>query len=413
MRKLLINIKGLLQTGDLNAPVKKGKAMQQLSQIENAWLLLKDGKIEDYGKMQALPEITEVKTTDLKGRYVLPTWVDSHTHLVYASNREDEFIDRLKGKTYQEIAAKGGGILNSAKKIQATDEEDLYQSARNRLTDLIKLGTGAIEIKSGYGLTTEAELKMLRVIRRLKKEIPIPVRATFMGAHAIPTDYKNDKVAYINLVINEMLPQVAKHQLADYVDIFCEKGFFDLSETEKILAAADRYQLKPKIHVNQFNSFGGVDLAVKYNALSVDHLEELSSSDITSLQKGNTLPVALPGCSFFLSIPYTPVRKLIDNGLPVVLASDYNPGSSPSGNMNMVNALACIKMKMLPEEVINASTINAAHAIEVDQQVGSIAKGKRANLIITKKIPSYGFMPYAFGTDSIDHVMINGNKFEG
>jgi imidazolonepropionase len=413
MRKLLINIKGLLQTGDLNAPIKKGKAMQQLSQLENAWLLIKNGKIEDYGKMQALPDIADIEVIDLKDRYVLPTWVDSHTHLVYASNREDEFIDRLKGKTYQEIAAKGGGILNSAKKIQATDEEDLYQSARNRLTDLIKLGTGAIEIKSGYGLTTEAELKMLRVIRRLKKEMPIPVRATFMGAHAIPTNYKNDKVAYINLVINEMLPQVAKHQLADYVDIFCEKGFFDLSDTEKILAAADRYQLKSKIHVNQFNSFGGVDLAVKYNALSVDHLEELSSFDITSLQKANTLPVALPGCSFFLGIPYTPVRKLIDNDLGVVLASDYNPGSSPSGNMNMVNALACIKMKMLPEEVINASTINAAHAIEVDQQVGSVAKGKRANLIITKKIPSYGFMPYAYGTDSIDHVMINGNKFDG
>ena len=364
------------------------------------------------GKMQDLPDIKDAEKMDLTGRYVLPTWVDSHTHLVYASDREDEFIDRLKGKSYQEIAAKGGGILNSAKKVQQADEDDLYNSARRRLIDLIKLGTGAMEIKSGYGLTTDAELKMLRVIRRLKEEFPIPIKATFMGAHAVPAEYKDDKDAYLDLVVQEMLPKVAEEQLADFVDIFCEKGFFDLADTEKVLLAAEKYRLRSKIHVNQFNSFGGVQLATEHQALSVDHLEELSTNDIEALKNGRTLPVALPGCSFFLGIPYTPARRLIDNDLPLVLASDMNPGSAPSGNMNLVNALACIKMKMLPDEVINASTINAAHAMEVDDQVGSIAKGKNANLIITKDIPSYGYMPYAFGTNCIETVLINGKELE-
>ena len=412
MKKLLFNIKGLLQTDEGPTTVKKGKAMQELPRINNAWLLIEDGKIADMGKMQDLPDIKDAEKMDLTGRYVLPTWVDSHTHLVYASDREDEFIDRLKGKSYQEIAAKGGGILNSAKKVQQADEDDLYNSARRRLIDLIKLGTGAMEIKSGYGLTTDAELKMLRVIRRLKEEFPIPIKATFMGAHAVPAEYKDDKDAYLDLVVQEMLPKVAEEQLADFVDIFCEKGFFDLADTEKVLLAAEKYRLRSKIHVNQFNSFGGVQLATEHQALSVDHLEELSTNDIEALKNGRTLPVALPGCSFFLGIPYTPARRLIDNDLPLVLASDMNPGSAPSGNMNMVNALACIKMKMLPDEVINASTINAAHAMEVDDQVGSIAKGKNANLIITKDIPSYGYMPYAFGTNCIETVLINGKELE-
>lgn len=412
MKKLLINIKGLLQTYDGPTSVKRGKAMQELPRIENAWLLIENGKIADMGKMQDLPELKDAKKIDLSGKFVLPTWVDSHTHLVYASDREDEFIDRLKGKSYQEIAAKGGGILNSARKIQQASEDDLYSSARSRLIDLINLGTGAIEIKSGYGLTTDAELKMLRVIRRLKKDFPIPIKATFMGAHAVPAEYKDNKDAYLDLVIEEMLPLVAEQQLADYVDVFCEKGFFDLADTERILLAAGKYRLKTKIHVNQFNSLGGVKLATEHKALSVDHLEELSTKDIEALKNGRTLPVALPGCSFFLGIPYTPARKLIQNDLPVVLASDMNPGSAPSGNMNMVNALACIKMKMLPDEVINASTINAAHAIEVEDQVGSIAKGKNANLIITKEIPSYGYMPYAYGTNCIETVLINGKEFE-
>ena len=412
MKKLLFNIKGLLQTDEGPTTVKKGKAMQELPRINNAWLLIEDGKIADMGKMQDLPEIKDAERTDLSGRYVLPTWVDSHTHLVYASDREDEFIDRLKGKSYQEIAAKGGGILNSAKKVQQADEDDLYNSARRRLIDLIKLGTGAIEIKSGYGLTTDAELKMLRVIRRLKEEFPIPIKATFMGAHAVPEEYKDDKDAYLDLVVQEMLPLVAEEQLADYVDIFCEEGFFDLADTKKVLLAAEKYRLRSKIHVNQFNSFGGVKLATEHQALSVDHLEELSTNDIEALKEGRTLPVALPGCSFFLGIPYTPARRLIDNDLPLILASDMNPGSAPSGNMNMVNALACIKMRMLPDEVINASTINAAHAMEVDDQVGSIAKGKNANLIITKDIPSYGYMPYAFGTNCIETVLINGKELE-
>ncbi len=412
MKKLLFNIKGLLQTHEGPTTVKKGKAMQELPRINNAWLLIEDGKIADMGKMQDLPDIKDAEKMDLTGRYVLPTWVDSHTHLVYASDREDEFIDRLKGKSYQEIAAKGGGILNSAKKVQQADEDDLYNSARRRLIDLIKLGTGAMEIKSGYGLTTDAELKMLRVIRRLKEEFPIPIKATFMGAHAVPAEYKDDKDAYLDLVVQEMLPKVAEEQLADFVDIFCEKGFFDLADTEKVLLAAEKYRLRSKIHVNQFNSFGGVQLATEHQALSVDHLEELSKNDIEALKNGRTLPVALPGCSFFLGIPYTPARRLIDNDLPLVLASDMNPGSAPSGNMNLVNALACIKMKMLPDEVINASTINAAHAMEVDDQVGSIAKGKNANLIITKDIPSYGYMPYAFGTNCIETVLINGKELE-
>ena len=412
MKKLLFNIKGLLQTHDGITAVKRGTAMQELPQIDNAWLLIEEGKIADMGKMQDLPEIKGAERTDLSGRYVLPTWVDSHTHLVYASDREDEFIDRLKGKSYQEIAAKGGGILNSAKKIQQTDEDELYNAARSRLIDLIKLGTGAIEIKSGYGLTTDAELKMLRVIRSLKREFPIPIKATFMGAHAVPAEFKDDKDAYLDIVVQEMLPMVAEEQLADFVDVFCEKGFFDLADTEKILLAAEKYQLRSKIHVNQFNSFGGVQLATEHQALSVDHLEELSTNDIDALKNSRTLPVALPGCSFFLGIPYTPARRLIDNDLPLVLASDMNPGSAPSGNMNMVNALACIKMKMLPEETINASTINAAHAMQVDDQVGSIAKGKNANLIITKVLPSYGYMPYAFGTNCIETVLINGKKLE-
>ena len=412
MKKLLFNIKGLLQTDEGPTTVKKGKAMQELPRINKAWLLIEDGKIADMGKMQDLPEIKDAERTDLSGRYVLPSWVDSHTHLVYASDREDEFIDRLKGKSYQEIAAKGGGILNSAKKVQQADEDDLYNSARRRLIDLMKLGTGAIEIKSGYGLTTDAELKMLRVIRRLKEEFPIPIKATFMGAHAVPAEYKDDKDAYLDLVVQEMLPLVAEEQLADYVDIFCEEGFFDLADTKKVLLAAEKYRLRSKIHVNQFNSFGGVKLATEHQALSVDHLEELSTNDIEALKEGRTLPVALPGCSFFLGIPYTPARRLIDNDLPLILASDMNPGSAPSGNMNLVNALACIKMKMLPDEVINASTINAAHAMEVDDQVGSIAKGKNANLIITKDIPSYGYMPYAFGTNCIETVLINGKELE-
>ena len=411
MKKLLYNIKGLLQTDEVNSTIRKGKSMQELPQIENAWLLIENGRIADYGKMKDLPDISNVEKENLQGKFVLPTWIDSHTHLVYAENRESEFVDRLKGKTYQEIAAKGGGILNSAKKIQQADEDELYESAQYRLKELIRLGTGAIEIKSGYGLTTEAELKMLRVIRRLKEEFPIPVKATFMGAHAVPEEYKNDKASYIDLVTQEMLPQVAELQLADYVDVFCEKGFFDLDDTRKVLTAAEKYRLKTKIHVNQFNSLGGVKLATDFHSLSVDHLEELSADDIKSLQNSNTIPVALPGCSFFLGIPYTPARKMIDNDLPVVLASDYNPGSSPSGNMNFVNALAGIKMKMLPNEVINASTINAAYALEIDNEVGSITVGKRANLIISKEITSYAFMQYAFGTNCIERVLINGEEF--
>jgi imidazolonepropionase len=339
---------------------------------------------------------------------VLPTWCDSHTHIVYAGNREQEFVDRINGLSYEDIANRGGGILNSAEKLQNTSEDDLYLQSAERLKNVIKLGTGAIEIKSGYGLTIEAELKMLRVIKRLKKDFPIKVRATLLAAHAIPKEYKNNKTAFVDLVINKMIPEVANERLATYIDVFCEKGYFDLEDTERILKAGKEHGLIPKIHVNQFNAFGGVGVGVKYQALSVDHLEELTQVDIDVLKNSKTIAVALPSCSYFLSIPYTPARQIIDAGLPLALATDYNPGSTPSGNMNFVISTACIKMKMTPEEAINAATINGAYAMGIGSMYGSITKGKKANLIITKQIPSYAYIPYAFGDNHIDNIIING-----
>jgi len=408
MTTLITNIKELLQVRDISITRVSGKDMKHLPTIKNAFIIIENGVIANFGEMKDLLNIKADNVIDAKGKMVLPSWCDSHTHIVYAGNREQEFVDRINGLSYEEIANRGGGILNSAKTLQATSIDDLYNQTVPRVKEVMKLGTGAIEIKSGYGLTTEAELKMLRVAKRIEKEFPLLVKTTFLGAHALPTKYKNRKEDFIDLVINNMLPKVAEENLADYIDVFCEKGYFSLKDTERILIAGKAYNLIPKIHVNQFNAFGGIALGVKYNALSVDHLEELNQEDIIALQDSNTIPVALPSCSYFLSIPYTPARQLIDAGLPLALATDYNPGSTPSGNMNFVVSTACIKMKMTPEEAINAATINGAYAMGLSQECGSITKGKIANLIITKAIPSYGFLPYAFGDNHIDTVIING-----
>ncbi|RRO21466.1 imidazolonepropionase [Flavobacteriaceae bacterium 14752] len=408
MKTHFTHIKNLLQIRQPYDNLASGQSMSHLPQLDNAYLSIENEHIVDYGRMSDFSAKSSDKNIDVSGRIVLPTWIDSHTHLVYAGTRESEFKDRIQGLSYQDIAEKGGGILNSAEKLQHTSEEDLFQQAFARLQNLIKLGTGAIEIKSGYGLTHEAEIKMLKVIQKLKRHSPIPIKVTYLSAHALPIEFKNNKTAYVDSIINKTLPEVAKHNLADYVDVFCEKGYFDLVDTERILKTAKSYGLKAKIHVNQFNAFGGVQKAVDYEALSVDHLEELTKDDIKALQASKTLPVALPGCSFFLGIPYTPARQIIDHNLPLVLASDFNPGSAPSGNMNFVVALACIKMNMLPEEAINAATLNAAAALEMSSSVGSITVGKKANFMISKPINSYTFIPYAFGENHIEQVWING-----
>jgi len=410
MSTLITNIKQLLQVRDGSVSKVSGIEMKILPTIKNAYLLIENELIKDFGKMEDLNGLVVNKVIDAKGKMVLPTWCDSHTHIVYAGNREGEFVDRINGLSYEEIAIKGGGILNSAKNLQEIDEDELYKQSAKRLEEVMTLGTGAVEIKSGYGLTVEAELKMLRVVKQLANNYPITIKATFLGAHAFPANYKNDKEGYIDLIINRMLPEVANKNLAEFVDVFCEKGYFSVAQTEKIIEAAKPYGLIPKIHVNQFNSIGGVQLGVKYKALSVDHLEVMNNDDIDALKKSNTMPVALPSCSYFLGIPYTPARKIIDSGLPLALATDYNPGSTPSGDMNFVVSTACIKMKITPEEAINAATINGAYAMNLSKTHGSITKGKKANLIITKEIPSYGFLPYAFGSNLIDTVIIDGEK---
>lgn len=402
---LISNIKTLWQTDDGTRVVLRGKAMATIPHLNNAWLLIENGLIADFGTMDTIPEMNCTQI-DASGKMVLPAWVDSHTHLVFAGNRAEEFAMRIKGKTYEEIAAAGGGILNSAAKLRAMDESELFDKAQERLEHLIQLGTGTIEIKSGYGLSTAAELKMLRVIRKLKEKNQIEIKATFLGAHAIPTEYKNNRSGYIDLIIDEMLPKIADEQLANYCDVFCEEGYFTNEETDRILAAASEFDIKPKIHVNQFTNTGGIQTGIKNNAISVDHLEHLGEAEINALLQSNTLPVALPGCSFFIQIPYTPGRKLIDAGLPIVLASDFNPGSCPSGNMAFVVALACIQMKLTPEEAINAATLNGAAALELSNKVGSIAKGKQARLIITKPIESLTEIPYRFGENLIDRVII-------
>ena len=388
----------------------KGDEMRELPKIENAWLLVEDGKISDFGKMEDLPAFEGVDEIDALNKILLPGWIDSHTHLVYAGNREQEFVDRINGLTYEEIANKGGGILNSAKKLQETSEEELYLQSARRLEEVMRMGTTAIEIKSGYGLTTEAELKMLRVIKKLNDNYPLPIKSTFLGAHALPQEFKEDKEGYLNLLVEEMMPKISEEGLADYVDIFCEKGYFTVNDTHKILTAGKEHGLAPKIHVNQFNSIGGIQAAVEHEALSVDHLEVMDPEDIESLKGSQVMPVALPSCSLFLGIPYTPARDILAAGLPLALATDYNPGSTPNGNMNLVVSLACIKMNMNPEEAINAATVNAAYAMGLAETHGSITKGKAANFILTDEIPSYGFMPYSFGVNHINSVYVNGKE---
>ena len=409
MKSVLIkNIKALYGIiNDASIQKKSGTEMSHLDSIENAYLIIKDGIITDFGSMNSLPEIS-LPSIDANNGYVLPSFIDSHTHIVFAKSREEEFVMRIKGKSYEEIAAAGGGILNSARKLQAMSEDELFEEAKTRLFEVIKYGTGAIEIKSGYGLTVADEIKMLRVIKRLKAISPITIKATFLGAHAIPTEFKQNREAYINLVINEMLPKISAENLAEYCDVFCDQGFFTVDETERILIAAKQYGLKAKIHGNELGYTGGVQIAVKHQALSVDHLEYTGEAEISSLKNGNTMPVGLPNCSFFLGIPYAPGRQIIDAGLPFCLASDYNPGSSPNGRMSFVVSLACTQMKLTPEEAINATTINGAYALELSHTHGSITKGKLGNVIITKPIPSLAFIPYSFGVDMIDKVIIAG-----
>lgn len=412
MKILITNIKELLQVREDGIEKVSGKDMAVLPSLQNAYLLIENNIIADYGTMENCPDVAGAQTIDATGKTVLPSWCDSHTHIVYAGNREQEFVDRINGLSYEEIASRGGGILNSAKKLNETSEEDLYLQSRTRLEEVMQQGTGAVEIKSGYGLTVEGELKMLRVIKRLREEYPIAIKATFLGAHAFPAEYKENHSAYIDLIINEMLPKIAEEKLADYIDAFLETGYFSVEETERIMEAGKKYGLQAKIHVNQFTAIKGIEACVKYDALSVDHLEIVTDEDIEVLKDTKTMPVALPTCSFFISIPYTPARKMIEAGLPLALATDFNPGTTPSGNMNLVVATACIKMKMTPEEAINAATINGAYAMDLSKTHGSITKGKRANLIITKPLTSYYQLPYAFGSNLIDTVIVEGKVIE-
>jgi imidazolonepropionase len=408
MKILIINIKELLQVREDGADKVSGKDMAILPSVKNAYLLIENNLIADYGSMENCPKDMGFNTIDATGKTVLPSWCDSHTHIVYAGNREQEFVDRINGLSYEEIASRGGGILNSAARLNETSEEDLYLQSRARLEEVMHLGSGAVEIKSGYGLTVEGELKMLRVIKRLREEYPVAIKATFLGAHAFPVAYKEDHAGYIDLIVNEMLPKIAEEKLADYIDAFLETGYFSVEETERIMEAGKKYDLEAKIHVNQFTAINGIEACVKYDALSVDHLEIVTDEDIEALKGSRTMPVALPTCSFFISIPYTPARKMMEAGLPIALATDFNPGTTPSGNMNLVVATACIKMKMTPEEAINAATLNGAYAMGLSQTHGSITKGKRANLIITKPLTSYYQLPYAFGSNLIDTVIIEG-----
>ena len=404
--QLITNIRQLCGVQTTNK-LLRGKELSFLPVIEDAFLLVEDNRIAAYGPMNTLNSST-TQTVDVAGAFVLPAWCDSHTHLVFPASREMEFVQKIKGATYAEIAAAGGGILNSAKKLKETSEDQLFTLAWQRLEEVSRLGTAAIEIKSGYGLSTESELKMLRVIKKLKERSKLTIKSTFLGAHTFPLEYRDDHAAYISLIINEMLPVIAQENLADYIDVFCEQGFFSPAEMESIVRAGQQYGLKPKLHVNQLHSIGGIASAVKLGALSVDHLEVMTEEDVSTLAGSDTIATLLPTAAFFLRMDMQPARQIIDAGCAVALASDFNPGSSPSGNMNFVASLGCIQMKMLPEEVINAGTINGAYAMETQNETGSITIGKKANLIITKQIPSLAYLPYAFGSNHIEKVMIEG-----
>ncbi len=408
MSNLLIkNIKSLVQVREeLSGPLA-GEAMAELPCIEDAYLEIQNGKILDFGHMDQCPR-PNGGMIDAKGRYVFPGFCDSHTHIVYAASRENEFVQRIKGVSYEEIAQAGGGILNSAAKLQNTSHEDLYNDAVKRLEEVMKMGTTSIEIKSGYGLSVESELKMLRVVKELKENFDIPIVASFLGAHAIPTKYKENRAEYIQLLTEEMIPKIAEEKLAQYCDVFCDFGFFTPEETSIIFDAAIKYQLRPKLHANELGHSGGIQIGVKYDAISVDHLEYVSEEDLIALQNSKTIATLLPSASFFLNIPYAPARKFIEANIPVALASDFNPGSSPSGNMHLVTSLACTQLKMTPEEAINAATINSAYALGLGETVGSITKGKLANVFISKPMDSIAYFPYSFGSDLVDKVIIKG-----
>ncbi|HNB80655.1 MAG TPA: imidazolonepropionase [Chitinophagaceae bacterium] len=408
MRTLITHANLAQQYSEQSPERIKGKDMRHLPVMENAWLLVEDGIIHSFGSMQQVPDVHSDLEIDAKNGWLLPAWCDSHTHLVFAHSREHEFVDRIHGLSYEEIARRGGGILNSAKRLHDCPETELFEKAWQRLDEVRQTGTGAIEIKSGYGLYPEAELKMLRVIRNLKEKSDLDIKATFLAAHAYPIEYRENHEAYLKIVLEETLPRVADEGLADYIDVFCEKGFFSVEETDRILEAGSRYGLKAKIHANQLYNSGGVQVGVKHQAISVDHLETMDDAEIDCLLGSNTIPTLLPGAAFFLAMHYQPARKLIDAGLPVALASDYNPGSCPSGNMNLILTLACTQMKMTPEEAIHACTINGAAAMELSHRLGSLAVGMQANLLLTKPIPSLAYLPYAFGVNVIDKVMLKG-----
>lgn len=418
--QLIVNCRQLVSTRTHSA-LLRGAELAVLPCTDNAWLLIEDDEIAAYGAMSDLPAHLatlvrhqpastgpDAEVIDVTGQFILPAWCDSHTHLVFAGSREEEFVDKLKGLSYAEINARGGGILNSARKLAAASEDSLFNDAWKRLEELKKLGTGAVEIKSGYGLTVEGELKMLRVIRKLKERSTVSIKATFLGAHTYPPEYRQQHDGYIGKIINEMLPVIARDRLADYIDVFCESGFFDPAETEKICRAGMSYGLKPKIHANQLHLSGGVQTGVKLGAVSVDHLETMDQDAIDALRHSDTIGTLLPTAAFFLRMPFQPARELIDAGCAIALASDFNPGSSPSGNMNLVVAMSCIQMKMLPEEAINAATLNGAYAMELGDTLGSLTPGKKANLIFTRPVPSLAYLPYAFGSQLIDKVMIGG-----
>jgi imidazolonepropionase len=412
MRLVLENIKELIQVDTKNRLWVAGKSMAEVQTIKDGFLVIQDGLIEDFGPMENYSEADSdrdnlIMEIDCSGKMVFPSYCDSHTHLVFAATREQEFVDRIKGLTYEEIAKNGGGILNSAKRLQEMPEDDLYEQAMIRLDEIAQFGTGAVEIKSGYGLTTESELKMLRVIRRLKQNSPLLIKSTFL-AHAFPIEYRRKREEYLNLLINEMMPLIASEGLADFVDVFCDRGFFTMEETERILLAGTEYGMQGKVHANELANSGGVQVGVKYNALSADHLEFVGEEEISALLGSETMPTVLPGAAFFLNLKLAPVRKMIDAGLPVALASDYNPGSSPSGNMNFIQSLGCLKYGMTPEETIYATTINSAYAMGISASHGSIAKGKVANVFISKEISSYSVIPYSYGSNLIETVILNG-----
>ena len=417
MKTLILNIKQLVQTELSPRKWVAGKDMARLGILENAYLLVEEDKIAGFGKMEDLNrEVVYaggdiVKEIDATGRLVMPSYCDSHTHLVYAGSREIEYIDKIRGLSYEEIAKRGGGILNSCERIRKASEEELFDAAYDRIQEIAGFGTGAVEIKSGYGLDTESELKMLRVIRRLKAETPLLIKSTFLGAHAVPLEYKGRQTEYVDLIINEMIPMVAAEELADYIDVFCDKGFFTVEDTDRMLNAGMKYGLRAKIHANKLDYSGGVQVGVKYNAISVDHLECMGEEEIACLLESETMPTVLPGAAFFLNMPYSPVRKMIQAGLPVALASDYNPGSSPSGNMKFIMSLGCINYKMLPEEVINATTLNSAYAMGVEEEAGSIAVGKLANFYITTPISGIEYLPYAYTADLIEAIFLKGEQY--